>query len=327
MKPFRYVRPGEQQEAIDLLVNEPNAKLIAGGTNLLDLMKKGVTNPDIIIDLKKLPLREIVQTDGSIRIGAMALNSEVAEHKLVKEKYPLLAQAIKAGASAQLRNMATIAGNIMQRTRCYYFYDTSLPCNKREPGTGCSALQGFNRIHAIFGASEKCIAVNPSDLSIALAALDASVHVIGPEGERTIKIENFHRLPGDTPEKDTVLEKDELIVAVSVPDPSFNKNVHYLKVRDRASYAFALVSVAAALSIQNNNIQDARLVMGGVAHKPWRLTSAENVLRDNPVSEEVFNEAAKAAVQGAKVYQYNVFKEKLAFTSVIKALRIAAGLH
>lgn len=326
MNPFQYIRPTKQQAAIDALAKDSRAMFIAGGTNLIDLMKRGVMTPEKLVDINKLPLKSIEKQANSIRIGALALNSEVAENKLIIEKHPLLAQALNAGASAQLRNMATVGGNMLQRTRCHYFYDTALPCNKREPGSGCGALEGFNRMHAIFGFSDKCIAVHPSDMSVALTALDATVRVAGPKGERTIPFADFHRLPGDTPEKDTVLQAGELVLGVDVPDSPFTKNVHYLKVRERASYAFALVSVAAALEIDNSLIKNARLAMGGVAHKPWRLLEAEKALLGKPASEATFRQAAEVAMRGAKAFQYNAFKLKLAPNTITQALKIAAGL-
>jgi xanthine dehydrogenase YagS FAD-binding subunit len=275
MKQFQYVRAANQKAAISALTKNASAQFIAGGTNLIDLMKRGITSPDTIIDINSLPIKTIEAYAGGIRIGALALNSEVSENKLIIQKHPLLAQALNAGASAQLRNMATVGGNMMQRTRCPYFYDTALPCNKRQPGTGCSALEGFNRMHAIFGHSDSCIAVHPSDMCVALVALDATVLVTGPKSNRRIAFADFHRLPDNTPQKDNNLERGELITGVEIPDSSFTKNVHYLKIRDRASYAFALVSVAAALDVEGNTIKDARLAMGGVAHKPWRLHEAE----------------------------------------------------
>jgi xanthine dehydrogenase YagS FAD-binding subunit len=326
MNPFQYVRPSSEKAAIDALSKDPYAKLLAGGTNLVDLMKRGVQQHSKVVDITRLPLKSISIENGVLRIGALALNSEVAENKLVIDKYPRLSLAWKAGASAQLRNMATIGGNLMQRTRCMYFYDTALPCNKREPGSGCGALDGINRMHAIFGASEKCIAVNPSDMNVALAALEATVIVLGKKGERRIPVGDFHRLPGDRPEKDTVLEHNELIIAVELPDNSFNKNVHYLKVRDRASYAFALVSVACAMELKSGAISNIRLAMGGVAHKPWRLKETEAFLKGKKVSEAVFKEAAVIAMQGAKVYEYNAYKLKLAPNSIVEALKTASGI-
>jgi len=322
---FQYMRPTKQKAAIDALVKDQNAMFIAGGTNLIDLMKRGIMTPEKLVDINKLPLRKIEEENNSIRIGALALNRDVAEDKLILEKQPLLAQALNAGASAQLRNMATVGGNMMQRTRCSYFYDTALPCNKREPGSGCGALEGYNRMHAIFGFSDKCIAVHPSDMSVALTALDAIVLVSGPKGERRIPFVDFHRLPGDRPEIDTNLEKGELIISVDIPDGPFTKNVHYLKVRERASYAFALVSVAAALSIENNIIKDARLAMGGVAHKPWRLAAAEKALVGKPASEDTFKQAADIAMQGAKAFEHNAYKLKLGPNTIVQALKVAAA--
>lgn len=325
MKQFQYIRSVNQKSAITAITQEPTAKFIAGGTNLLDLMKRHVMEPERLVDINKLPLRDIKEVNKRVQIGALALNSTVADHALVAKGFPLLSQALNAGASAQLRNMATVGGNLMQRTRCPYFYDTATPCNKREPGTGCSALEGFNRMHAIFGASEHCIAVNPSDMNVALVALDASVHVSGPKGDRIIHIEDFHRLPGDQPEKDTILDKNELITSVSIPQSSLNRN-HYLKVRDRSSYAFALVSVAAGLELDGKTIKQARLAMGGVAHKPWRLKEAEQSLQGKQVSVEAFEQAAQIAMRGAKGYGDNDFKLKLGPNTIVEALKIASRI-
>lgn len=323
---FQYVRASTSKSAVDALAKSTDAKFIAGGTNLVDLMKRNVMTPAKLVDINNIPLKTIEQQNGKIRIGALALNSQVADHKLILEKHPLLAQALNAGASAQIRNMATVGGNILQRTRCPYFYDTALPCNKREPGTGCGALEGFNRMHAIFGMSDKCIAVNPSDMNIALVALDATVLVAGPKGERRIAFTEFHRLPGDHPEKDNNLQKNELITAIEIPDNALSKHAYYLKVRDRASYAFALVSVAAALNIENNRIKEARLAMGGVAHKPWRLSEAEKSLLGKPATEETFKQAAQIAMQGAKAFKYNSFKLKLGPNTIVEALKHASGI-
>lgn len=323
---FSYARPSTQKAAIDALSKNTAAKFIAGGTNLIDLMKKGVENPEKLVDINNLPFKEIKKQPGSLHIGALALNSDVAENKLVVATQPLLAMALKAGASAQLRNMATVGGNMMQRTRCSYFYEPSLPCNKREPGSGCGAMEGYNRMHAIFGFSDKCIAVHPSDMCIALIALDASVLVTGPKGNRKIAFANFHRLPGDTPQLDNNLQYGELITAVEIPDAPFTKNVHYLKVRDRASYAFALVSVAAALDLNAKTIKGARLAMGGVAHKPWRLTEAEKALTGKQVSEETFRQAAEIAMQGAKGFEHNSFKLIMGPNAIVEALKTAAGI-
>ena len=325
MKQFQYIRSVSQKAALSAIAQEPTAKFIAGGTNLLDLMKRHVMTPERLVDINKLPLREIKEENKRLSIGALALNSTVAEQSAVMKRFPLLSQALNAGASAQLRNMATVGGNLMQRTRCPYFYDTATPCNKREPGSGCSALKGFNRMHAIFGASEHCIAVNPSDMNVALIALDASVHVSGPKGDRIIQMLDFHRLPGEQPEKDTILDKNELITAVSIPASTLTHN-HYLKVRDRSSYAFALVSVAAGLEIEGKNIRQARLAMGGVAHKPWRLKEAEQSLTGKPASLESFKQAAEIAMRGAKGYGDNDFKLKLAPNTIVEALKIASRI-
>jgi xanthine dehydrogenase YagS FAD-binding subunit len=298
---------------------------IAGGTNLVDLMKKNVVAPDKLVDITALDLKKIEFLAGKTSIGALAKNSQVAEDKAIIEKHPLLAMALAAGASQQIRHMATVGGNMLQRTRCSYFYNTDMPCNKRVPKSGCGAIGGSNRMHAIFGASESCIAVHPSDMCIALAALDATVQVEGPKGKREIKFTDFHRLPGNTPEKDNTLQNKELITSVEIPNNNFNKNVHYLKVRDRSSYAFALISVAAALDIQSNTINDVRLAMGGVAHKPWRLTEAEEFLKGKTVSETIFRQAADLAMKGARGYGDNDFKLTLGPNAIVEALTIASS--
>ena len=327
MNPFQYTRCAAPAGAIQHLVKEPQAHLLAGGTNLIDLIKMGVVLPETLVDINPLALKGIEKTATGLRIGALATNSEVADHALVLEGYPLLSLALNAGASPQLRNMATVGGNMMQRTRCNYFFDTTMPCNKRSPGSGCGALTGINRMHALFGANDQCIAVNPSDMCVAMVALDAVVHVKGPKGERTIKFADFHRLPGDHPERDNTLERGELIMAVDLPATAqaFNKHVHYLKIRDRSSYAFALVSVAAALDMIGNTIIAARLAMGGVAHKPWRLHSAEDFLKGKTASDEVFAQAAKLAMEGAKAYQYNQFKLTMAPNAIAQALKTASA--
>jgi xanthine dehydrogenase YagS FAD-binding subunit len=304
---------------------ESSAMFIAGGTNLVDLMKKNVVSPDKLVDITGLDLKKIEFLAGKVSIGALAKNSQVAEDSTIKEKHPLLALALAAGASQQIRHMATVGGNMLQRTRCPYFYNTDMPCNKRVPKSGCGAIGGSNRMHAIFGASDSCIAVHPSDMCVALAALDTIVLVEGPKGKRQIKFTDFHRLPGNTPEKDNTLENKELITSIEIPDNNFTKNVHYLKVRDRSSYAFALISVAVALDIKNNTINNARLAMGGVAHKPWRLTEAEEFLKGKTVSETVFKQAADLAMKGAKSYGDNDFKLKLGPNAITEALTIAAS--
>jgi len=310
-------------EAIGLF--RPNSRYIAGGTNLLDLMKENATRPAHLIDITRLPMNDIEETaDGGLRVGALVSNSDLAWHPLVQQRYPLLSQAILAGASPQLRNMATTGGNLLQRTRCYYFYDTATPCNKREPGSGCSARDGLNRIHAILGHSEACIAVHPSDMCVALAALDAEVHVQGPQGERRIAFADFHRLPGEAPERDNTLVEGELITAVELPAQGFAAHSSYLKVRDRASYAFALVSVAAALDMEGTTVRSARIAMGGVAHKPWRKAEAEAVLVGRPPDEAAFAAAADALLGGASGFEHNAFKIELGRRAIVRALTDAA---
>ena len=324
---FDYNKPSALKAAIDGANKDATAQFIAGGTNLVDLMKRGVAAPQKLIDITGLPLKAIEQGKGFIRIGALALNSEVAENELIQNKLPLLSLALKAGASPQLRNMATVGGNMMQRTRCSYFYDTAMPCNKRLPGSGCGALKGYNRMHAIFGASEQCIAVHPSDMCVALAALNARVVIASVKGERKIPFLEFHRLPGTTPQRDNNLVKGDLITAIEVADnEAFAKNVHYLKIRDRASYAFALVSVAAALDIKQDIIQGARLAMGGVAHKPWRLSVAEDFLKGKAASTENFQKAAALAMKDARGYGHNNFKLRLAPNAIIDTLKTITGL-
>ncbi|WP_159470350.1 xanthine dehydrogenase family protein subunit M [Dyadobacter sp. 3J3] len=323
---FSYERATTTKAAVSALANNTSAKFIAGGTNLVDLMKRNVMAPTKLVDINAVPLKDIQQKNGKTIIGALALNSQVADDKMILEKHPLLSKALNAGASAQIRNMATVGGNIMQRTRCAYFYDTALPCNKRQPGSGCGALEGANRMHAIFGSSAQCIAVHPSDMCVALVALDATVVVAGPKGERRIPFGEFHRLPGDHPEKDNTLQSNELITAVEIPDNAFSKNTHYFKVRDRASYAFALISVAAALQMDGKVIKEARLAMGGVAHKPWRLLEAEKSLVGKEANEATFKQAAEIAMQGAKAYKNNAFKLKLGPNVIVEALKNAAGL-
>ena len=326
MRPFKYVRATDAGAAAGAVAANPNAKFLAGGTNILDLMKEDVERPNELVDVTRLKLSEIkTARGGGVVIGALAKNSETANHPLIRKNYPLLTQAIVAGASGQLRNMATNGGNLMQRTRCQYFYDTAMPCNKREPGTGCGALEGLNRIHAIFGWSDKCVATYPGDMANALYALDAVVRVRGANGkERTIPVNDFHRLPGDTPEKDNNLAHGELITAIELPKSSFAKNSYYLKVRDRASYAFALVAVAAALELDGKNIKQARVVLGSVAHKPWRSVEAEAALAGKAASEDNFRRAAEAALAGAKPLAHNAYKVELGKRAVVRALMRAA---
>ena len=330
MRPFSYERPGQIGEAVAAVAaTGEQRKFIAGGTNLLDLMKEHVARPDRLIDITRLPMAEISETsDGGLKIGALVTNADTAYDERIEKRYPLLARAILAGASPQLRNMATTGGNLLQRTRCYYFYDVGTPCNKREPGSGCPAKEGINRIHAILGASEQCVATHPSDMCVAMAALEARVHVVGPKGERVIPISEFHRLPGDTPHIDTDLHADELIVAVELPAEGFAEHFAYVKVRDRASYAFALVSVAAGLTLDDDDtITGARVALGGVAHKPWRVPAAEALLVGRKASREAFAEVAKKMVEGAVGLAHNAFKISLAQRAIGRALAQAAGLE
>jgi xanthine dehydrogenase YagS FAD-binding subunit len=324
MNPVSYERAADVEQAVRL-AQQPGARFIGGGTNLLDLMKGGVETPQRLIDISRLPLAAITELpEGGVRIGALARNSDTANHALIRQRYPLLTQAFLSGASPQLRNMATVGGNLMQRTRCYYFYDTAFDmCNKRKPGSGCAAKEGYNRIHAILGASEQCIATNPSDMSVALAALDAVVRVRGADGERTIPIGDFHTLPGDTPQRDTTLRPGELILGIDLPPPVFADHAHYLKVRDRASYAFALVSVAAALQIDNDVVRQARIALGGVAHKPWRAAEAEAMLVGKRLDDALLMQCAATALAGARAYEHNGFKISLAQRAIMRAVRTA----
>jgi xanthine dehydrogenase YagS FAD-binding subunit len=322
---FQYARASDVADAVRQMAADPTAKFIAGGTNLIDLMKEDVERPSRLIDISRLPLKTIEETaDGGLRIGALVPNSDLAYHPAIEQRYPLLSRAILAGASQQLRNMASTGGNLLQRTRCYYFYDIATPCNKREPGSGCSAIKGVNRIHAILGASNACIATHPSDMCVALAALDAKVHVAGPARERTIAFCEFHRLPGNTPQHDTNLHRDEIVTAVELPARGFAANYTYLKLRDRLSYAFALVSVAAALALDGRTIKEARLALGGVAHKPWRDTAAEAALRGQAADRAAFTQAADLVLRDARGYAHNSFKIELARRGIVRALMQAA---
>jgi xanthine dehydrogenase YagS FAD-binding subunit len=323
MNRFDYVRAGTVAEAVQAF--GAGARFIAGGTNLIDLMKYDVEKPGRLIDITRLPLDQIEDHGGGLRIGALATNAKVAYDDRVAARYPLLRNAILAGASAQLRNAASTGGNLLQRTRCYYFYDTATACNKREPGSGCPAIGGMNRIHAIFGTSEHCIATHPSDMCIALAALDATVQVSGPQGERSIPFSEFHRLPGDTPEKDTHLAPGEIIVSVDLPESRFPQHFTYLKLRDRLSYAFALVSVAAGLELDGDRVKTARLALGGVAHKPWRNREAEALLEGKPATRENFQAAADLIVSEAKPQSENGFKIDLARRAIVRGLEQAAA--
>jgi xanthine dehydrogenase YagS FAD-binding subunit len=322
---FGYRRASDVADAVRQIAADPAAKFIAGGTNLVDLMKMDVERPAKLIDITHLPLSMIEEThDGGLRIGALVPNSDLAWHPQIEARYPLLASAILAGASAQLRNMASTGGNILQRTRCPYFYDVATPCNKREPGSGCSAIDGINRMHAILGTSEHCIATHPSDMCVALAALEARVLATGTRGERSIAFVDFHRLPGDTPQIDTNLLADEIITAIELPPKGFASNYTYLKIRDRLSYAFALVSIAVGLEIEAGTVKEARLALGGVAHKPWRDPEAEAQLNGAPPTRETFLRAAETALRGARGFGHNDFKIELARRGIVRALAQAA---
>jgi xanthine dehydrogenase YagS FAD-binding subunit len=322
MNQFQYVRGSTAPQVLKAASGKPHAVFLAGGTTLVDLMKLGVERPAEVIDINALPFDKIESLPGGgVRIGALARNTDVANHELIRTRYPVLSQALLSGASTQLRNMATVGGNIMQRTRCYYFRDLSFACNKRVPGSGCSAMDGFNRIHAILGTSERCIATNPSDMNVALVALESVVRVQGPGGERTIPFEEFHLLPGDNPERETVLQQGELITAVDIPATPFAANSHYLKLRDRASYEFALASVALALEMSGDKIATARVAFGGVATKPWRAHNVEAVLTGQVPSESLFTRAAEAAVEGANPRGDNAYKVELLKRAVAKSLR------
>lgn len=321
MKPFRYERASDASTAVAMLAQAPSGTFLGGGTNLVDLMKLGVAQPDLLIDISHLPYDRIeLLPDGGLRIGAAVRNSDLAADRTIRSRYPMLAQALLAGASGQLRNMATTGGNLLQRTRCVYFQDISKPCNKRQPGSGCPAREGYHRGLAILGASEACIATHPSDMAVAMVALDAVVRVLGPHGERTIPLSSFHRLPGAEPQRDTVLEHSELITAVDLPPLAFATHSHYRKVRDRASYAFALVSVAAAIDVADGMVRDVRIALGGVAHVPWRARKAEAILRGAAATEQVFRQAAEAELADAQPLRENAFKVPLARNILVRTL-------
>ena len=330
MNPFRYERASDAPAAVALLAQAPSGAFLGGGTNLVDLMKLGVAQPDVLVDITHLPYDHIEPlADGGVRIGALVRNSDLAADRTIRTRFPLLAEALLAGASGQLRNLATTGGNLLQRTRCVYFQDVTKPCNKRVPGSGCPAREGYHRELAILGTSPACIATHPSDMAVALAALDAAVRVLGPDGEHTIPLVEFHRLPGDTPQRDTVLEPGELITAIDLPPLPFATRSRYRKVRDRASYAFALISVAAALDLAADSngsesgerrVRDVRLALGGVAHKPWRAWKAEAALRGAPATEEAFRRAADAELADAQPLAGNAFKVPLARNTIVRTL-------
>lgn len=340
MIPFDYRRADDADSAVATVTGRPEAQFLGGGTNLVDHMKLGVEEPELLVDVSRLPLDEVTELDdGGIRIGATVRNSDLAAHPVIRQRYPVLAESLLAGASGQLRNMATTGGNLLQRTRCVYFQDITMPCNKREPGSGCSALEGYTRYHAILGASDDCVAVHPSDMAVAMSALDATVVVLGGGGERRIPLDEFHRLPGSEPQKDTVLQHGELITAVDLP-PMPSALSAYRKVRDRASYAFALVSVAAVVEMTGYlteteggddaavgipAVRDIRIALGGVAHKPWRATHAEEILRGAPASEENFRRAADAELEAASTLADNAFKVPMARNTIVAVLRDLTG--
>ncbi len=333
MNPFTYERVSAPDAAIHAGA-APKAKFLAGGTNLVDLMKDGVETPVTLVDINHLALAEILSNpDGGVTIGALVRNSDLADHPIIRQRYPLLSQALLSGASPQLRNMASTGGNLLQRTRCYYFTDITFPaCNKRVPGSGCGALQGYNRVCAVLGQTDKgptnaetCIATNPSDMNVAMAALEATILVQGPKGKRSIPVAEFYRLPGTTPQLDTNLRPDELITAVTLPPPRFARNAYYLKARDRNSYAFALISVAAGLEMDGAVIKSAGMALGGVAHKPWRSVEAERALAGKPADSQTFAQAAEIALRGAKGYEHNNFKIQMAKQGIVRALTVAAA--
>lgn len=329
MRPFKYTRANDAATAVKTVSANAGAQFLAGGTNILDLMKEDVERPNELVDITRLNFAQIKTVSGGankggVSIGGLAKNTDTANHPLVRQNFPLLTQAILAGASGQIRNMATNGGNLNQRTRCPYFYDTAMPCNKREPGSGCGALEGINRMHAIFGWSDECVAVHPSDMCIALVALDATVKVQGTDGkERVIPFADYHRLPGNAPQKDNNLNQGELITAIEIPKNNFAAKSYYLKVRDRASYAFALVSVAAALETNGNKIKQARVALGGVAHKPWRAMEAEKFLVGKDATEANFKAAAEMEMKSAKPLEHNKFKVELGKRAIARSLMMA----
>jgi xanthine dehydrogenase YagS FAD-binding subunit len=325
MQPFGYALAQDAASAITQAGSAEYPAFIAGGTDLMQLMKEGAAAPDQLIDINILPFTEISVGPDGLRLGALARMSDVADDPAVREQYPAIAEALLASASPQVRNAASIGGNLLQRTRCTYFRDPATPCNKRAPGTGCSALHGDNRLHAIFGGSDACVATHPSDLAVALVALEAAVEVEGPSGRRRIAMGDFHRMPGDAPERDTALEPNELIIGVEVPASAAARRSHYLKVRDRASFEFALVSVAAGLAVEDGTIRQARIAAGGVGTKPWRLPAVEQALAGRPIGAASFQEAADRAAEGAQPLAHNSFKLELLRRAVRRALEMTGG--
>lgn len=325
MNNFAYTKAKDVNRAVAELNSNTQNKIIAGGTNINDLLKYFVTQADKLVDINPIADNHAITPleDGGIRLGALVTNADTAYHPVIEARYPLLSKAILAGASAQIRNMATNGGNLLQRTRCYYFYDVNVPCNKREPGSGCPAIAGYNRIHAILGQSENCIAVFPSDMCVALAALGATVNITGPDGNKVLAFADFHRLPGDTPHLDNNLQHGEIITGIDLPAKGFEKNYSYLKLRDRASYSFALVSVATGLDLNGRVINEARIALGGLAHKPWRVTEAEDFLKNKEATPENFAAAADIILQGAQGYEHNGFKIPLAKKAIVRNCMMA----
>ena len=325
MNNFDYTRAADVQDGITKVQEHADSKFLAGGTNLIDLLKYNLDKSGHLVDINPISNHHTIEeiVEGGLYLGALMTNADTAYHPLIETRYPLLSKAILAGASAQIRNMATNGGNLLQRTRCYYFYDAASPCNKRVPGSGCAAIPGYNRIMAILGTSEHCIAVFPSDMCVALAALDAVVHISGPQGERTLAFTDFHRLPGDTPHLDNNLQPGEMITGLTLPEKGFEKNYSYLKLRDRNSYAFALVSVATGLELEGDTIKEARIALGGLAHKPWRAAEAEHYLAGKPANRESFAAAADIILKDAKGYEFNSFKIELAKRAIIRNCMMA----
>lgn len=326
MREFDYERATDAARAVAVVRADPDAAFLGAGTNLVDHLKLGITAPSRLVDVSRLPFDDVTElADGGVRVGSAVRNADLAAHPLIRRRYRMLSAALLAGASPQLRNLATTAGNLLQRTRCPYFQDPTTPCNKRAPGSGCSAIGGFDRDHAILGASDQCVATHPSDMAVALTALDAVVRILGAEGERTIPVVDLHRLPGEDPDRDTVLEHGDLITAVDIPALGWAAGSTYRKVRDRASFAFALVSVAAAVDLADGVVRDARIAFGGVAHKPWRAYAAEDALRGRPATESVFADAADAELAAARPLRENGFKIPLARRVLVSTLRELTG--
>ena len=332
MRPFEYSAAASSIDASHMVMTEPNARFIAGGTTLVDLMKLGVEQPTHLVDINGLAAREpaLVQVTelpgGGVRIGALVRNSDLAWNSIIQQRFPVLSEALLAGASGQIRNMATVGGNLLQRTRCYYFRDTAMPCNKREPGSGCSAIGGHTRVHAVLGTSSSCIATSPGDMPVAMIALGATVRVRGASGERSIPLADFHVVPGAHPERETVLKHGEMITAVDVPALAFGARSHYRKVRDRASYAFALASAAVAIDVAHGTVRDVRIALGGVATKPWRSLAAEHALKGKPATTAAFRAAAEVALHGAVAHGENAFKIELAKRTLVRALSTVAAM-